>query len=95
MRINNITPSPVGSTKSRKKSDATREAFPNVIEEVTDEEAGVEAVESLPNINPFLALQEYIDPEQEEKDDLNKASKEILSALSKIRIKLLSEDLTL
>ena len=95
MRINNITPSPVGSTKSRKKSDATKSSFPNFSEEVSNEEGALEAVDALPNLNPFLALQEYTDPQQEEKDDLNKASKEILNSLSRIRIKLLSEDLTL
>ena len=48
---------------------------------------------SIPNLNPYLSLQEYNYDTDEEREDLNKASKEILNSLNKIRIKLLSDDL--
>ena len=51
----------------------------------------VEVITSVPEFNPYIFLQEYVG--DFEREELHKSTKEILNALHKIQIKILSDDL--
>ena len=94
MIINNIGPGQIQNVASKKKTSKTGGKTQFTISD-NEEDTGYQPknIGAIPDINPYISLQEHDAPIDEEREDLNKASKEILNALNKIRIKLLSDDL--
>lgn len=94
MIINSIGSGRIQDINSKKKSQRTgdKNKF-SILDYEHEEEQQAPNISSIPDINPYISLQEHASLIEDEREDLNKASKEILNALHKIRIKLLSDDL--
>jgi hypothetical protein len=94
MIINNIGAGQIQNVSAKKKANKAGDKTKFSIFG-SEEESGNQPqnIGSIPDINPYISLQEHNTTAEAEREDLNKASKEILNALNKIRIKLLSDDL--
>ena len=93
MLINNIGSGQIQSPSHKKKLLKTGNNSKFSISNADNTENQTHDISSVPNLNPYLYLQEHNYDIDEEREDLNKSSKEILNALNRIRIKLLSDDL--
>jgi hypothetical protein len=93
MIINSIGTGRVQNLSSKKKLTKSGDKTKFGVFGIEESEDDALNIVSIPNLNPYLSLQEYNYDTDEEREDLNEASKEILNSLNKIRIKLLSDDL--
>lgn len=94
MIINNIGSGQIQNAAAKKKANKAGDKTKFSIFGAEEESANQpKNIGSIPDLNPYISLQEHNTPAEDEREDLNKASKEILNALNKIRIKLLSDDL--